>query len=134
MKTKADEFVPRVGSNVLSLESWQKGKSKELNNLEFAPHVVKIPQKKSATRGEKRGRKPSIIQTWTIDAVQASAGTWAFRARTRIKDPATGKVSRPVYYLRYVTHDTYQRIRKGNYEGFKKLILTEFTRRRAAAV
>lgn len=75
-----------------------------------------------ATRGNNRGRKakPSI----NVEPVKASKGTWAFRIRER----AGAKRLPPVYTAR-VSDAVYEMIREGDYEQFKKQLISSYRTR-----
>jgi len=64
-----------------------------------------------ATRGKSRP---------TVEAVKSSKGTWQFRLRWN------SEPGRPVHYVLTVADSTYEIIRKGNYEGYKKALIADY--------
>lgn len=81
-------------------------------------------QNNPATRGQKSLRKnqPHVATKKPyIEAVGASVGTMAFRIRWR----ENGKRSAPVY-LSWVSNDVFQLIKKGDYDAFKKQLISNY--------
>lgn len=64
-----------------------------------------------ATRGKSRP---------VVEAVKASKGTWQFRLRWN------SEPGRPVHYVATVADSTYEMIRKGDYEGYKKALIADY--------
>lgn len=72
---------------------------------------VTITKQTVATRGKSRP---------VVEAVKASKGTWQFRLRWN------SEPGRPVYYVATVADSTYEMIRKGDYEGYKKALIADY--------
>jgi hypothetical protein len=90
----------------------------------------KAQQDELATRGKTLvGKKTrQSIGPWRVDAVKASAGTWAFRLRRQ----ENGKRSKPIY-IRRVANSTYEMIRETNYDGFKQQLVESYLSRAVRA-
>jgi len=121
------------------------------------PHVAKKSRRQTATRGnaaevinlaDRRAKRQKTQQPefatcgkklvskktrqgvgpWRVDAVKASAGTWAFRLRRS----ENGKRSKPIY-IRRVANSTYEMIREGDYESFKEQLVESYLSRAVRA-
>lgn len=91
---------------------------------EFA--TAETPVDVAATRGESpvtatkqtvatRGKSRPVVE-----AVKSSKGTWQFRLRWN------SEPGRPVHYVATVADSTYEIIRKGDYEGYKKALIADY--------
>lgn len=72
---------------------------------------VTLTKQTVATRGKSRP---------VVEAVKASKGTWQFRLRWN------SEPGRPVHYVATVADSTYEMIRKGDYEGYKKALIADY--------
>jgi len=93
-----------------------------------APHVAMS----TATRGKSEKVKPRVKSTIKratrgksalppkVEDVKASKGTWAFRLRWN------SLPGRPVIYVSRVADSTYELIKKGNYEDFKRQLISSY--------
>lgn len=99
--------------------TWQPEKVTNIN--ERLAKRQKTQQPETATRGGKLVAKKTKkgIGPWRVDAVKASAGTWAFRLRRYVD----GKRTTPIYVSR-VTDAVYEMIRAENYEQTKEQLIS----------
>jgi hypothetical protein len=111
---------PRVAKEKRQEPAAQDGPADVLDFAAGRDKRLKTQQPELATRGKKLVSKKTRkgIGEWRVDAVKASAGTWAFRLRRQ----ENGKRSKPIYVSR-VANTTYEMIREGDYEGFKKQLV-----------
>lgn len=108
-----------------------RGNAAEVINLaDRRAKRQKTQQPEFATRGKKPVSKKTRqgVGPWRVDAVKASAGTWAFRLR-RSED---GKRSKPIY-IRRVANSTYGMIREGDYGRFKQQLVESYLSRAVRA-
>jgi len=115
-----DVKQPRVAKKS-SRKSATRGKTVPMDEIAaWKANRQKTQQPELATRGKKLVSKKTRkgIGEWRVDAVKASAGTWAFRLRRR----ENGVRSKPIYVSR-VANAVYEMIREEDYDSFKEQLI-----------